>query len=522
MNDFVKLFQQLEQSRQIDSKIRAVHDFLCCANSEDALWAIYLLNGQKTKRCIATNKLIQWALEVAELPEWLYKECHSVIGDTAETLARILPPNTSQSDLSLSDWMHFISKMKLAEEEEIKESVQFAWMELDFTERFLLNKWMTASISLRLDRSILIQALSKKFHQSEAAIAYRLSQDWHPSGFSLEKLFVLFFPEAAQSNYYPFQRREALLPSIRKKLPLSDLEFQTIGQGVRVQMIVREGISYLWSENGDFLSPIFPEFKNYGSTLPHSFAFEAELIGFKERILEKTLIERRIQLKKSSTAGQSDCPSELRITELVEWKGEDVRTWPETKKRGILTNTIENNLLPFTKWIKPSSFNDWADALEFQLKEQGHNSEGLLVTRVKEGEEAKELGVWKNPIYNINAVITYAIKNRYGKFSEFSFSVWDEEVLVPIGKVHLDLAKSELDKLVYFVKNNLLERFGPVRSIKAQLVFELQFSSISKSTRHKSGLVLHELKARQWLKEKDAKQAGTLKQLQDFLDLSAQ
>jgi len=133
----------------------------------------------------------------------------------------------------------------------------------------------------------------------------------------------------------------------------------------------------------------------------------------------------------------------------------------------------------------------------------------------------EKLGIWKNPNYRISAVLTYAIKNRNGQFSEFSFSVWDNGVLIPIGKSHLNLAKTELDEIDLFVKSHIQERFGPVRSVMPSLVFELQFSKIQSSTRHKSGLIIQEIRVNQWLKEKKAIEASSLKELQDLIEFIA-
>jgi DNA ligase 1 len=520
MNHFVRLFHLLEQSRQSHSQMQALGEFIELADSEDLLWAIYLLMGEKPKRCVNTSKLISWALEVAKLPDWLYKECHLAIGDTAETLARILPPPPSKSNFSLSDWMHFVIRMKTAVEEEVRESIQFAWMELDFTERFLLNKWMTAAISLRVDRGILIRALSQHFAQSEAEIAYRLSRDWNPDGFSLERLFKDQFQEAALSKYYPFQERELLLYSNIKSLDIQGLEFQIMGQGIRVQLIVREGVVFLWTENGDLITEIFPEFEAY-SKLNHSVVIEAELIGFQEVVLEKSRLERRLSLKKSTKAATLDCPAELRIFDLLEWDREDAREWPELTRRDHIKRWIEEETLPFTQWVAPQSFAHWPEAIDFQINAQKFHSEGLIINRTSSGKNLEKLGIWKNPNYRISAVLTYAIKNRNGQFSEFSFSVWDNGVLIPIGKSHLNLAKTELDEIDLFVKSHIQERFGPVRSVMPSLVFELQFSKIQSSTRHKSGLILQEIRVNQWLKEKKAIEASSLKELQDLIEFIA-
>ncbi len=521
MNPFVHLFHRIEQSQQSNFQINAIKEYLAVAHPNDAIWAIFLLNGHKPKRCVNTQKLVIWALEFSALPDWLYRECHLVIGDTAETLARILPPSKSTSNQSLSDWMHFVLRLKSAEEEEIKESVLLAWMELDFSERYLLNKWMTASNSIKVDRRLFIQALSDVYGQSEAEIAYRLSMRWSPLEISLDRLFKQAFPEAVLSNYPPFKEYPILQPSIRNSLSVQDLEFRAVGQGIRVQMIVCEGKSFLWSENGDFLSPIFPEFDSFSSRLPFSFSIEGELIVQGEEILEKSALERRILLKKSNKAAQRDCPVVLQIYDLVEWEGEAVSDWPEIKKREQLRKYLATAELPSTEWIEPKRFETWSQATEYQAYAQSLHSTGLRIQSISASGKREELGVWLNPNYSISAILSYAVKNRFGQFTEFSFSVWDEGVLVPIGKGQLNLAKEEMKAIDLFVKDNIQERFGPVRSIVPKLVFELKFSKILSSTRHKSGLVLHEIRIDRWLIEKEPSQASSLKELQDLIEFIA-
>ena len=122
--------------------------------------------------------------------------------------------------------------------------------------------------------------------------------------------------------------------------------------------------------------------------------------------------------------------------------------------------------------------------------------------------------------YTIDAVLIYAQAGhgkRSGLFTDYTFGVWNEGQLVPIAKAYSGLTDVEIGQVDAFVRKNTKEKFGPVRTVKPELVFELGFEGIQRSTRHKSGIATRFPRMLRWRKDKRAEDADTLKLVHDML-----
>ena len=127
---------------------------------------------------------------------------------------------------------------------------------------------------------------------------------------------------------------------------------------------------------------------------------------------------------------------------------------------------------------------------------------------------------WKVDPLSIDAVMIYAQKGhgrRADLYTDYTFAVWDQDKLVPFAKAYSGLTDKEINKVDFFVKRNTLEKFGPVRTVKPQLVFEIGFEGINKSSRHKSGVALRFPRILRWREDKKIEEADTIETLKEFL-----
>ena len=100
---------------------------------------------------------------------------------------------------------------------------------------------------------------------------------------------------------------------------------------------------------------------------------------------------------------------------------------------------------------------------------------------------------WKVDPHSVDAVLIYAQPgsgSRASLYTDYTFGVWDGDQLVPFAKAYSGLTDEEIRRVDAFVRRNTLEKFGPVRTVKPELVFELAFEGIQRSTRHKSGIAV--------------------------------
>ena len=129
---------------------------------------------------------------------------------------------------------------------------------------------------------------------------------------------------------------------------------------------------------------------------------------------------------------------------------------------------------------------------------------------------------WKVDAVSIDAVLIYAMKGhgrRANLYTDYTFAVWNGTELLPFAKAYSGLSDEEFRKVDAFVKSNTTERFGPVRGVVPELVFEIAFEGISKSGRHKSGIALRFPRIKRWRSDKPAQEANTLEDLRIMLEM---
>jgi DNA ligase-1 len=123
---------------------------------------------------------------------------------------------------------------------------------------------------------------------------------------------------------------------------------------------------------------------------------------------------------------------------------------------------------------------------------------------------------WKIAPFTIDAVLIYAQAGhgrRASLFTDYTFGVWHEGALVPFAKAYSGLTDAEIRQVDRFIRDNTLERFGPVRSVKPELVFELAFENIQRSSRHKSGVAVRFPRIARWRHDKKIEDADSLEQI---------
>ena len=120
---------------------------------------------------------------------------------------------------------------------------------------------------------------------------------------------------------------------------------------------------------------------------------------------------------------------------------------------------------------------------------------------------------WKVDPYTVDAVMLYA-QAGHGKrsnlYTDYTFGVWDGDNLVPIAKAYSGLHNKAISQLDKWIRKNTVERFGPVRSVTPEQVFELAFEAINTSSRHKSGIAVRFPRIARWRHDLNAKDADTL------------
>jgi DNA ligase-1 len=209
----------------------------------------------------------------------------------------------------------------------------------------------------------------------------------------------------------------------------------------------------------------------------------------------------------------------------LEFEGEDFRHKTLEERRHQLEKIIAEVNEPVLRLSPIVHFNSWDDLAATRASSREINAEGIMLKRkasiYQVGRKVGDWWKWKIDPLTIDAVMIYAAKGsgrRSTLYTDYTFAVKDEDKLVPFTKAYSGLTDKEFAQVDAFVKRNSLEKFGPVRTVKPELVFEIAFEGIAASNRHKSGVALRFPRIKRWRKDKKPDEINTLIDLKKMLE----
>ena len=513
MQAFARLYRALDETTSTNAKVQAMADFFAHAPAGDAAWAVYFLSGRRPKRLIRSGTLRQWVRDEAGLPEWLLQECYDAVGDTAETIALLLPEMGAgeADDSPLAEWMHnLILPLRDAPEEVQRQRVTDAWARLDGHQRFVFNKLLTGAFRVGVSQKLLVRGLEAASGVDRRTLAHRLMGHWEPTPEFFRQLLNPDPGDAHRSRPYPFCLAHAILSEDVPALgPPEEWLAEWKWDGIRAQLIRRAGSTYLWSRGEELITDRYPEVAEAAGLLPDGTVLDGELLAFDDTVLPFAQLQRRIGRKKVGKKLVREVPVVMLAFDLLEWEGEDIREAPFTERRHLLQAAI-----PPAGAIRLSELVEGATWEEFAAQRAASRErlvEGLMLKRRDSiyhvGRVTGDWWKWKVAPFTVDAVLLYAQRGsgrRASLYTDYTFAVRDGEDLVPFAKAYSGLTDAEIREVDRWVRRNTRERFGPVRSVPPELVFEIAFEGIQRSTRHKSGIAVRFPRIARWRRDKTA------------------
>ena len=295
--------------------------------------------------------------------------------------------------------------------------------------------------------------------------------------------------------------------------------------GIRVQLIRREGHPpYLWSRGEERLDGRFPELETQALHLPAGVVLDGELLAWdEEQRLPRPFValQKRIQKRKPSARLQQEVPIHIVFYDLLEMDGKDWRPRPLQERRSALQHLLQSTSQPSFQLSPEVNFSDWSELAELRNASASHHAEGLMLKQHSspylEGRKRGAWWKWKVDPFTIDAVLVYAQSGsgrRSTLHTDYTFAVWNEEgVLVPVAKAYSGLTDAELARMDKWIRSHTLERFGPVRSVQPEKVFEIAFEAVNRSSRHKSGVAVRFPRILRSREDKTAAEADHLQTL---------
>ncbi|MDU8619990.1 ATP-dependent DNA ligase [Pseudomonas syringae] len=567
MKAFAELYAQLDATTSSNAKLAAMRDYFEKAAAEDAAWAVYFLSGGRPRQLVPTRVLREQAMTLANLPEWLFEESYQAVGDLAETLSLLLPQADHSNDEGLATWMEDkLLPLRGLPPEELAERLPLFWSQLDRSSLMVCIKLITGSFRVGVSKLLVTRALAALTDIDSKRVAQRLvgytDLSHRPSA---ERYLKLIAPESEDEHAqrggqpYPFFLAHSLqqpADQFEELLgPAQNWQVEWKWDGIRAQLVKRDGRLWIWSRGEELVTDRFPELHSLVQCLPDGTVIDGEIVVWKApdanpdadaefalnsdspaaapSVQPFALLQQRIGRKTLGKKILADVPVVVLAYDLLEWQGDDWRSRPQHERRAQLEALIETCQ---SEVLMPSPVLSGKDWLDLATQREASRSLGVEGMMLKARDSlygvgrTKDMGVWwkwKIDPFSVDAVLIYAQRGhgrRASLYSDYTFAVWDgppdasERTLVPFAKAYSGLTDEEMRKVDAIVRKTTVEKFGPVSSVTPTLVFELGFEGIALSKRHKSGIAVRFPRMLRWRQDKPVAEADSLATLQDLLN----
>lgn len=532
MKRFTQLFQQVDATTSTNEKVRALTQYFADEEPANAVWALYLLLGKTRRRLVTSRVLRDIFLQQSDIPDWLFEDCYSHVGDSAEVIALLMRDRPSEttagSDIPLSIWMEeILPRVKQVDSpDELPPMVISWWNSLQPYEVFVLNKVLTGAFRVGASEKLVIKALAAASGLSDAELAHRLMGDFEPTVEFYEKLLTEGKAEVAPSQPYPFFLASPLEEDRFQTEEMAQWQVEWKWDGIRAQVICRADEVFIWSRGEDLITLQFPEIVEAFAEWPQGTVLDGELVCWAgDRPLPFNDLQKRLGRKRVSQSLRKKHPVHFIAYDLLEHEGQDIREWPLRDRRHTLLSLLQNHPSPTisaSTIVQPDTWNA-TQALRDQSRD--YAAEGLVLKALDSPYlVGRKRGYWwkyKVEPMSLDAVLIYAQAGsgkRANLFTDYTFALWKGDELVPFAKAYSGLDNKEIETLDRWIRRHTVERFGPVRSVDPVQVFEIGFEGIAASNRHKSGISVRFPRILRWRQDKPAKEADTLAAAEALLE----
>lgn len=541
---FAQLVSALGQTTKTTEKTGLLKTYFSEAPDADKVWAIALFTGRRPRRLVSGSLMGSWCLSLTGLPAWMFTECYGMVGDLSETIALLLPPASRDvnrektaagiSSPTLASLLQQFTALQGSAENEKKAFVLQCWQQFDTRERFVFNKLMSANFRVGVSENLIVQSLAQLLELTVAEVAHRISGKWDGASTTFDALLRNPSLSADNSKPYPFYLAYPLEEGPETLGLPAAWQAEWKWDGIRGQVIVRKGEGFLWSRGEELITDKFPEFARLFEKLPDGTCLDGEIIALPAnfRNMESiqpapfSTLQTRIGRKNISKKILQEAPAGFIAYDVMEWQGNDLRQQSLEYRRRILGTLFSDLMLPGFTLSERLLFDTWESLKEMRKQSRQAGAEGIMLKRLNApygtGRRRGDWWKWKIDPLTIDAVMIYAQKGsgrRSNLFTDYTFAVRDGDRLVPFTKAYSGLTDKEFAQVDAFVKRNAIEKFGPVRTVKPELVFEIGFEGISASKRHKSGVALRFPRMLRWRHDKKPEEINTLEDLKALLQV---
>ena len=550
MRAFAELLDRLSLTASRNAKLVLLRDYLKATPDPDRGWALAALTGGLSFDA-AKPAMIRKAVE-GRVDEVLFRWSYDYVGDLAETVALIWPAPSDHRPNREPELGEVVDALNRAGRTEVRPLIE-GWLDaLEPKGRWALLKLVTGGMRVGMSARLAKTAAAM---MRPAALAEPPDPDGDEATIPLEPVDVSDIEEVWHAVDPPYADLFAWLEG-RGERPNADapgrfrpvmlavaideaVDFERLApadhaaewkwDGIRVQAVREGGVARLYSRTGDEISGAFPDVM---AALTFEGAIDGELLVLRDGAPAPFGdLQQRLNRKTADAKLMAAHPAGILAYDVLASNGEDLRNLPLAERRRRLEGVIAAHPGDRLRLSPLVPFDDWEDLARLRADPPvGAAAEGLMLKRWDSayvaGRPKGPWFKWKRDPHLIDAVLMYA-QRGHGKrssfYSDYTFGVWtDEGALTPVGKAYFGFTDEELRQLDKFVRDHTIDRFGPVRSVRAErdfgLVLEIAFEGLQRSTRHKSGVAMRFPRISRIRWDKPAREANTVDEVMDMLD----
>ncbi|HTR30079.1 MAG TPA: ATP-dependent DNA ligase [Puia sp.] len=548
MRLFAELAVKLGASTRTNDRLGLLEQYFSSAADVDKVWVIAMFSGRRPRRTVNTTMLWEWCRELTGLPGWLFEESYHTVGDLAETIALLLPGggdlakpaetrDVGDPGESLAYYLIRLGELSKEDEAGKKAFVQRCWAVMGSEERWVFNKLITGGFRIGISRQTVVNALARATGADASVVAHRISGEWDPVTTEYAALVSGEGGGSELSRPYPFYLAYALDEDLSVLGRPEEWQAEWKWDGIRGQVVRRGDSLFVWSRGEELMTEKFPEYQAFLPLLKPGTVLDGEIIGLKDPaftgapaggsgVLPFAALQTRIGRKNVTRKNLSEVPVGFIAYDLLEYDGKDWRERTLEERRVKLAELVMIAGHPLLRLSPVVEFNSWEELTAARTRARDVGSEGIMLKRktsvYQAGRRRGDWWKWKIDPLVIDAVMVYAQKGhgrRSNLYTDYTFAVRDGEQLVTFTKAYSGLTDKEIAEVDAFVRRNSLEKFGPVRTVKPELVFEIAFEGIAPSTRHKSGVALRFPRINRWRRDKSVAEIDTIGNLKKMLEL---
>ncbi|HRO44124.1 MAG TPA: ATP-dependent DNA ligase, partial [Flavipsychrobacter sp.] len=448
------------------------------------------------------------------------------VGDLAEAISLMLPKTGSEEDVPLTEVMSQILKLQKASEEERKKFVLHHWSVLSKSANFLFNKIIIGGFRIGVSQSIVIQAVAAYTQKEVQEVAHLISGNWDPFKISFADLIHESIIQVDASKPYPFYLAYAIEGKVADLGAPDEWQVEWKWDGIRGQLIRRNASLYLWSRGEDLITDRFPEIESMFHLLPDGIVMDGEVLSYRDgKPLPFQYLQTRVTRKTVTKKQLQEVPVVFMAYDLLELNGEDLRSKTMKERRVLLEEIVTKTHSPNLVLSPLVEFSDWNQLDDLMQTARERGCEGFMLKRnvsiYQAGRRRGDWWKWKIDPLTIDAVLVYAQKGhgkRSNLYTDYTFAVRNGDQLVAFAKAYSGLTDKEIAVVDRFIRQNSIEQFGPVRTVKPELVFEIAFEGIAASNRHKSGVAVRFPRIQRQRTDKNVDEINTLEELKQLLE----